>query len=320
MTDALAAPFERELASLTDPGAGPVVVAVGGVDPASVLRAARMLAPRAAGGILAVSVLELPPASTGGADPRFLPPGYVDEQQAELAEQLTSQLRNAGGAATTWLTRVADGEPAFALTDLARSVDAPLLVMGIGRHRTLDRVFGSETTLRAVRLAPCPVLAVHPNLDGPFHDVVVAVDFSPASVFAARAALPLLAPNATLHLVHVLRSGDAAAETAAAIEHYVESTMQRFDRFTDLLPIPGQVEVKAIVRGGKPAERVLEYAVTHHADLIAAGRHGLDLLERMIVGSQTTAILRDSRRSVLIAPEPPSATRDHIRSLLAGDA
>lgn len=319
MTDTMTAPFESVPAPPADLGPGPVVAAVGGVDPESVLRAARMLESRVGSGILAVSVLEPPPASIVGPEPRFLPPHYLDQQRAELAARLTEELRTAGGSAAGWHTRVVQGEPAFALTDLARSVQASLLVMGIGRHRALDRVFGSETTLRAIRLAPCPVLAVHPDADGPFHDVVVAVDFSPASAFAAQVMLPLLAPNATLHLVHVWQPGGSNdVETAAANERYVESTMQRFRRFTDLLAVPGDVELKTSTREGRPAERVLDYASAHHADLVVAGRHGLNPFERLLVGSQTTAMLRDAGRSVLIAPEPPFATRDRLRLLLTG--
>ena len=208
MTDTMTAPLESVLAPPPDLGPGPVVVAVGGVDPTSVLRAARMLEPRVGGGILAVSVLEPPSASILGAEPRFLPPHYLDQQRAELATRLAEHLRTAGGAATGWHTRVVDGEPAFALTDLAASVQSPLLVMGIGRHRMLDRVFGSETTLRAIRLASCPVLAVHPDLDGPFHDVVVAVDFSPASAYAAQLALPDVAQDD-------MRIGDGRLQAAA---------------------------------------------------------------------------------------------------------
>ena len=319
MTDTMTAPLESVLAPPPDLGPGPVVVAVGGVDPTSVLRAARMLEPRVGGGILAVSVLEPPSASIVGAEPRFLPPHYLDQQRAELATRLAEHLRTAGGAATGWHTRVVDGEPAFALTDLAASVQSPLLVMGIGRHRMLDRVFGSETTLRAIRLASCPVLAVHPDLDGPFHDVVVAVDFSPASAYAAQLALPLLAPRATLHLVHAWQPGESGdTDTAAANERYVESTIERFQRLAEFLAVPDAVELKTITREGKAAERVLDYASAHHADLIVAGRHGLNPFERLIVGSQTTAMLRDAGRSVLIAPEPPFATRDRVRLLLTG--
>jgi hypothetical protein len=109
---------------------------------------------------------------------------------------------------------------------------------------------------------------------------------------------------------------DAAAATANAA--YRASLLTRFQRLTDVLEIPAGVEVKTVAREGKPAERVLDYAKAHHADLVAAGRHGLNLLERLMVGSQTTAMLRDAGRSVLVAPEPPLAARDRLRLALAG--
>ena len=319
MTETITTPFAGALAPPPDQASGPTVVAVGGIDPQSVLRAARVLEPRVRGGILAVAVVEPPPTSIGGADPRFVPPSYLDRLRDELAERLAEQLRAAAGSAPSWNSRVVVGEPAFALADLAESVQAPLLVMGIGRHRAVDRVFGFETTLRAIRISPCPVLAVHPDLDGPFHDAVIAVDFSPASTYAAQLVLPLLGPEATLHLVHAWRPGDTNdADTVAANRLYADQLGQRFERVTELLGLPEGVEVKTIAREGNAAECVLDYASAHHADLIVAGRHGLNPFQRLLVGSQTTAMLRGAGRSILVAPEPPFALRDQLRLALTG--
>lgn len=319
MIETITAPNGTALTHAADVSAGPVVVGVGGKDPASVLRAARMLEVHAGGSILAATVVEPPSAMIVGPEARLLPPSYVDEQYASAGRWLTDELSVAGGSAVSWHSRVVGGEPAFALTELARSARARILVMGIGRHRALDRVFGTETVLRAIRLAPCPVLAVHSDFDGPFHDVVVAVDFSSASAWAAQTVLPLLAPNATLHLVHVWHpdEGDDAVAVAAN-EGYRTSLVTRFQRLTDVLELPAGVEVKAVAREGKPAERVLDYAKAHHADLLAAGRHGLNILQRLMVGSETTVMLRDAGRSVLVAPEPPLAVRDRLRLALAG--
>ena len=319
MTATTAASVETSFAPPRDVGVGPTVVAVGGADHESVVRAARMVERHVSGGVLAVSVLEPPPTSIGGADPRFVPPSYMDRMRDELAARLAEHLRAAAGSAARWHTRVIVGEPAFALTDLADSVHAPLLVMGIGRHRTLDRVFGSETTLRAIRLAACPVLAVHRDLDAPFHDVVIAVDFSPASAYAAQLVLPFLGPRATLHLVHVWKPGvvDDAA-TAEANQLYADTLPQRFERFVELLALPDDTEVRTVVLEGRVSERLLGYASMHHADLIVAGRRGLNPFERLLVGSETTALLRDGGRSLFVAPEPPFAIRDRLRLVLSG--
>ncbi len=177
----------------------------------------------------------------------------------------------------------------------------------------MDRILAGETTLRTIRRASCPVLVVHPDLDAPFRDVVVATDFSPSSAHAARAALPLLAPNATLHIVHVWQPKEAEEEAA-----YRKSLPQQFARFEAALDLPLGATLKAVTREGNAAVEVLDYASIHNADLIVAGRHGHSLRERLLVGSQTTAMVRGGDRSLLVAPEPPFAESDRLELLLAG--
>jgi nucleotide-binding universal stress UspA family protein len=299
--------------------AGAIVVAVGGMYHESVLRAARLLQSHAEGGVIAVTVLEPPPTTLVGGEPLLIAPEYLDERRGELRAELATRLGRFGGAATSWHTVVLDGETAVALTDYVRAVRGSLLVMGLGRHGALDRVFGTETALRAVRLAPCAVLAVHPDLDAPFNDVVVATDFSGASAYAGQQALTLLGPGATLHVVHVWQpTSNADAKTTAADDTYRRSLDDRFARFAALVPVPVGVEMRFEVREGRAADRVLDYAAAHHADLIVAGRHGLNAFERLVVGSQTTAMLRGAARSILIVPEPPQPLRDRLRLALTG--
>jgi nucleotide-binding universal stress UspA family protein len=129
----------------------------------------------------------------------------------------------------------------------------------------------------------------------------------------------MLGPEATIHVVHVWEPSDALdGPRAAADEAYTKSLPESFRRFTEQLAIPSGATVKTVVREGKPAERVLDYAATHHADLVTAGRHGRNLLQRLVVGSQTTALVRAAERSLLIAPEPPFGERDRLRLALTG--
>lgn len=299
--------------------AGPIVAAVGGVDPDSVLRAARVLALASASDVVAVSVLAPLPVAVPGEGAWMMPPSYEEDRLSACTSELASRLSAFGGAATSWSRKVVHGAPAIALADVAREQHAAMLIVGIGRHRPLDRIFGAETALRTIQRASCPVMVVHPDFDGPFHAVVIATDFSPASLAAAQAVMPMLNPVATLHLVHVWQpSGSLAANRAAADEAYAESLPESFRRFTELLSVPPGVTVKTVIREGKVAERVLDYARTRHADLVTAGRHGRSLLQRLLVGSQTSALVRAAERSLLIAPDPPFAERDRLGLLLTG--
>jgi len=316
MTQTLETVSVAPTAPMAPPLAGPIIAAVGGVDPESVLRAARVLAPASAAGVVAVSVLTPLPVAISGESEWMIPTGFEEERFADCTSQLAQRMNAFGGAATSWTRKVVRGSAAGALTDLARVQRAAMLIVGIGRHRPLDRIFGAETALRVIQRAPCPVLVVHPNFDGPFHDVVVATDFSPASAAAARAVIPMLSPAATLHVVHVWEPSSRL--DVAADEAYVKSLPEHFRSFIESLAVPPGVTVKTIVREGKPAERVLDYADMHHADLVTAGRHGRNLLQRLLVGSQTTALVRAAERSLLISPEPPFAERDRLQLMLTG--
>ena len=66
-----------------------------------------------------------------------------------------------------------------------------------------------------------------------------------------------------------MRGDDAVAVAANGGGTEPRDAVQRL---TDVLELPAGVEVKTVAREGKPAERVLDYAKAHHADLLAAGR------------------------------------------------
>src|SRR5262245_41608110 len=105
-----------------------------------------------------------------------------------------------------------DGDPATTIAKAAREYNARIIVAGLGKHRILDRLFGDETALRLLRIAPVPVLAVASNFAGAPRRIVVALDFSEASIRAARMAVELAGEGATIYLAHVgPRDGAVAA-------------------------------------------------------------------------------------------------------------
>jgi nucleotide-binding universal stress UspA family protein len=180
-------------------------------------------------------------------------------------------------------------------------------------------VLGAETTLRAIRRASCPVLAVGPGLDAAPRTVVVATDFSPASARAAELVAPLLAHGATMHFVHVWQPiGVADPRTEALDDAYRVGLPARFDRLTTALALPPTITVRHEIREGAPVERILDFAEARRADLIVAGRHGLGVLERILVGSVTATLLRRAPCSLFVAPEPPFAEADRLRRLVSG--
>ena len=300
---------------------GPLIVAAGDGEVRSLFVAARMVAARLGTGVRVVSVVPplLAPELAGAAV--FLPPTVDAEQELRdgVAQLIDREIRDVTGEASHWDWEVLSGDPPSTLVRRAAELDATLLIMGIGRHRPIDRLLAAETTLRVVRHATAPVLAVGPTFDALPSRVVVATDFGSRSAIAAEAALPLLADGATLHLVHVWEpSGSTNAAVLAMEQRFQASLPARFERFKSALALPAGMRVTTQALEGKIAARLLDFAESARADLVVAGRQGLNLVARLVVGSVTTALVRAATCSVLIAPEPSLAELDRMQRVLTG--
>jgi nucleotide-binding universal stress UspA family protein len=202
----------------------------------------------------------------------------------------------------TWRVDVLQGPAPRAIAERAHAGHARLVVVGLGRHAVADRLFGSETAVRVARMLDRPLLAVAGPMPVPATRAVVATDFSAASDLAARDAVSLLAPGGTLTLVHVstqLEQAPPLWTTWTAMRENVLPGL--FAEQVRRIGAPDGVHVEWTTRVGDIVTELQDVAHRADASLIAAGRHGLNPLERFFVGSVTTALLRRSDRAVLVA-------------------
>ena len=207
---------------------------------------------------------------------------------------------------------ILDGDPATNVAQLARRTNATLIVAGLGRHRVVDRLFGDETALRLIRVAGTPVYAV---TNGPVRApvrIVVAVDFSETSVRAARLALEVAAPHATVYLVHVAPRDAMLNDWNAFGATYKDDAGDALHKLRDGLRVPAEIAVQRILLQGDPATELLAFAASVNADLIASGSHGHGFVARMLVGSVTTRILRCATCSVLAVPHAAAMTKARV--------
>ena len=306
---------------------GPLLVATTGRDATAVITAARLLAERLGTAPQIVAVNEPPPV---------FPPGVSDlyaEQPRRLRNDVVRAVRSAYDGDPSWPVEVVDGPPARTIAHVARERRARMIVMGIGRHAPMDRVFGTETALQTIRVADRPVLAVAPNFAELPRRAVVAVDFSPPSVRAAEEALAFLAGGGTLSLVYVRpRDIDVVRVDDEIVPwHHGERVTALFERLVARLKAPSArpehligtlaappaVTVEPVMLVGDPATEVLSFAEREGADLIAAGSSGQGFFDRLIVGSVATWLLRRSPVSLLVVPRPSDAEVEHIERQLA---
>ena len=166
----------------------------------------------------------------------------------------------------------------------------------------------ADATLLAMRRAVGPVLAVAPSLVGAPRLVIVAVDFSRASLNAARIAMSAVADDATVLLVNVqpdLGLISNASEGYSAV--YAQGVKPALARLRRELDAPTGATVESVILRGDPLTEILALARRTGADLIAAGARRQPAGEHMALGGITTGLVRDGRFSVLIAPSLPCA-------------
>lgn len=302
---------------------GPILVATDGTASAeAALRAAAMLERHTGAGVVVLAVLEGLPLIAADYG-MLIPPIDSDESRRQaLQERVRAQVEQASPQGGTWKVEIRDGDPPATIARAARELKARLIVVGLGHHELLDRLFGGETALHALRVSRTPVLAVPPDFAHLPRRVVVATDFSVASVKAARKAFALLDTATMVYLLHVAPRLELQPEAFAAwMSLFGEGVGPAFGRVEAELGLPSAVKVETVARNGKPSREILDFARSTQADLIVTGSRGAGLVDRILVGSTATGILRGAQCAVLAVPVraserqlawPPSTERARI--------
>jgi nucleotide-binding universal stress UspA family protein len=127
---------------------------------------------------------------------------------------------------------------------------------------------------------------------------LIPVDFSPPSMLAVNCGIALARElRATVTLLHVVESPPVADD-----DKVQRQRRERAERMLSALIAPedqDDLDVRIVVEFGNIKEEIVEAVRDHHADVIIMGTHGRGLLRRLIIGSVTEGILRDSAIPVL---------------------
>jgi nucleotide-binding universal stress UspA family protein len=183
-------------------------------------------------------------------------------------------------------TYVREGDVWKSLADLIQNHEIDLLVVGThGRTGVEKLVLGSKAE-EILRLAPCPVLTVGPNIAGrakltaieskgkdltsveiSVGQIVYATDFSPESLAAAPFATSLAQEfQSKLTLLHVIKKRKDKDHQKEPID----LALQRLEKL-----VPGEASLwcspRPMVQIGLPADCILQEALDSRADLIVLG-------------------------------------------------
>lgn len=235
---------------------------------------------------------------------QMAPPLMIDEDSRLSAfEVVRQQLANVRGT-KDWAVEVAMGVPADCILNAAQNWPASLIVVGIGEHGAIDRWIGSETAVAIAKRSKIPMLAVPQNITHLPTHAAAAIDFTKASINAAEAAATLLGPNGVLTLVHASMLVKPDSDSGSLLDVYTAGATSKLEAIRDQIRRDTPCRIQLALVNDEIADGLLSYADQTHCDLLALGGHDMGLVDRFLLGSTRTKVLRHAHIPVLVAPHP----------------
>ncbi len=137
-----------------------------------------------------------------------------------------------------------------------------------------------------------------------YDDILIPTDASPGAEEAIAEALELAAlTDATVHALYVVDTTNYPTVPDgkwATIEEALEGEGERAvadiaDRAAD-----AGLTAETAVETGTPHTEILDYADANDVDLVVMGTHGQTGIDKVLLGSVTENVLRESDQSVLV--------------------
>lgn len=146
--------------------------------------------------------------------------------------------------------------------------------------------------------------------------IVVADDLSETGEIALREGLRR-GPFVQLHVAHVVTDDDLSEAEGDTLLERQDTVLEKlpsriWDRIgslgTEIGGLP-ELEVSVHVRFGVPSEALRTVAADYEADMIIVGTHGRRGMEKLVLGSVSSALIRDATCPVMVA-----RLKDHSRA------
>ena len=229
----------------------------------------------------------------------------VRSQTKELLEKLAADIGEPSGVSAG--CHLVEGEVLESITEQTDLLSADLLIIGArGASLTMQQLLGA-TAERLLRLIQCPVLTVKQPPLKTYQSVLVPIDFSPWSIGAIHLA-QTVAPQAKLTLLHAYEVPFEAqmrivGEKKGEIQNFRDKVYR--DAKTRLNQTAKDAGLTAdwhpLVVHGNAVQKILEQEDKQGVDLVIIGRHGLGVVEELLLGSNARQILIHAECDVLIA-------------------
>ena len=223
----------------------------------------------------------------------------AEKAARDIAEAAAAEARSAGIATEAVIRHGQD--PATAIVAAINELRADLIVLGRRGKRGLARRMLGDATAKVICQANCPVLVVPKDAVMWTHRILLATDGSPASDGAAAAAAALAATSLLPVSVLSVKVPRHSPERQAAVAGIIERTVQS-------LAAKG-INAQGRTAVGAPTDEIIAAVADSGADLVVMGSEGRTAIGRLLVGSNSLAVIAGIACPVLVTA--PEALRGH---------
>jgi len=240
-----------------------------------------------------------------------------DDGDGSVSEQLDSELRTTAESTLDTVvaaceadniavkSSITSGHPTEAILDYSDANDVDLVVLGAHSRGRLVRFLRESIAEQVAQNASIPVLTVRSQkeeITPEIQDILVAIDGSESAQHASTYPFSLAnAFDATVHGLYVIESrfGNSGA-LRDLLERESESVLQAAQAHA----AQADVNLVPVTREGKPEREISEYATSQGVDLVVLGTHGRSGLDRFVMGSVATSVMRNANQPVLTVRSP----------------
>jgi len=191
--------------------------------------------------------------------------------------------------------------------DAAQDESADLIVIGRPHKGVLETLYSGSDVTELLRRASVPVLVYKHLAEGslvpekPFERVVLATDWSPASLRAVEYLKPLKNVIQEIHVVHVVGDDELTGSNAMEIQKTRKDRRQKLDEICEIFEAGG-ITAEPHVYIGDTEEEIDKAARECQASMIVMGSSGKSAFVERWLGSTPQRIAEKSMYPTLLVP------------------
>jgi nucleotide-binding universal stress UspA family protein len=242
-------------------------------------------------------------------DPGDTPQFYLDRSRRswrripDPTERMRWRLkRDLSSTSDKIRTIVVEGDPAEKLVEIANQESCDLIVTGTARAESLGRMLFGSTVNRVLREVTAPILVVHDRPAGPYRDIVIATDFSDASINALNMAATLF-PSSALTLFH----GYDIPFGGFIVDRDIKSELRSLEKdivtkFLNDERIDAALKdrLAVVIEHGTPDTLLGAFIDERDVDLTVIGSHGRGAVFDALIGSTAKRLVETLEGDLLI--------------------